>query len=115
MCPRMSYSKQDLLQRFQKYYFEFPSGGLSLDISRMNFPDDYLPSMESRMQKAFSDMAALERGAIANPDENRMVGHYWLRKPTLAPTAEIRREMECSKLRLPGRAMGQILALMRWP
>jgi glucose-6-phosphate isomerase len=30
-------------------------------------------------------MEALEKGAIANPDENRMVGHYWLRNPDLAP------------------------------
>ena len=34
-------------------------------------------------------MDALEKGAIANPDENRMVGHYWLRDPELAPTPEI--------------------------
>jgi len=39
-------------------------------------------------------MAALESGAIANPDENRMVGHYWLRTPSLAPTPEIRKEIE---------------------
>jgi glucose-6-phosphate isomerase len=39
-------------------------------------------------------MAALEKGAIANPDEKRMVGHYWLRQPALAPTAEIRAEIE---------------------
>jgi glucose-6-phosphate isomerase len=39
-------------------------------------------------------MAELERGAIANPDEQRMVGHYWLRQPALAPTREIRREIE---------------------
>jgi glucose-6-phosphate isomerase len=34
-------------------------------------------------------MDALETGGIANPDENRMVGHYWLRAPQLAPTEEI--------------------------
>ena len=34
-------------------------------------------------------MDALERGAIANPDEQRMVGHYWLRAPRLAPNREI--------------------------
>ena len=34
-------------------------------------------------------MAALEGGVIANIDENRMVGHYWLRAPELAPTKEI--------------------------
>ena len=46
------------------------------------------------MQKAFEAMDALEKGAIANPDENRMVGHYWLRNATLAPTPEIRKQIE---------------------
>ena len=45
------------------------------------------------MEKAFVAMDALEKGAIANPDENRMVGHYWLRAPDLAPTAEISAEI----------------------
>src|SRR5208282_3884476 len=62
--------------------------------SRMNFPDDYFASMEGRMQKAFAAMADLEAGGMANPDEERMVGHYWLRHPALAPTAELRREIE---------------------
>jgi glucose-6-phosphate isomerase len=39
-------------------------------------------------------MAALEGGAIANPDEKRMVGHYWLRAPELAPTPELRTAIE---------------------
>ncbi|MFN2476934.1 MAG: glucose-6-phosphate isomerase, partial [Chthoniobacterales bacterium] len=34
----------------------------------------------------------LERGAIANPDEQRMVGHYWLRDAELAP-AELRADV----------------------
>jgi glucose-6-phosphate isomerase len=50
--------------------------------------------MEPGMQKAFADMAALEGGAIANPDENRMVGHYWLRDPERAPTPELQRAIE---------------------
>ena len=41
------------------------------------------------MQAAFAAMDDLERGAIANPDEDRMVGHYWLRAPERAPTPEI--------------------------
>ncbi|HSY54314.1 MAG TPA: glucose-6-phosphate isomerase, partial [Opitutaceae bacterium] len=36
---------------------------------------------------------ALEQGVIANPDEKRMVGHYWLRAPQLAPTKEISSEI----------------------
>ncbi|KAF0894368.1 hypothetical protein E2562_038485 [Oryza meyeriana var. granulata] len=32
----------------------------------------------------FAAMRELEKGTIANPDEGRMVGHYWLRDPGLA-------------------------------
>src|SRR5256714_5094596 len=39
-------------------------------------------------------MRNLEAGGIANPDEKRMVGHYWLRKPLLAPNAELRADIE---------------------
>jgi glucose-6-phosphate isomerase len=39
-------------------------------------------------------MRELEGGAIANPTEKRMVGHYWLRNSALAPNAEIRAEIE---------------------
>jgi len=38
-------------------------------------------------------MAELESGAIANKDEKRMVGHYWLRNPDRAPTPEITKEI----------------------
>ncbi|MDP2137558.1 MAG: glucose-6-phosphate isomerase [Candidatus Didemnitutus sp.] len=75
--------------RFKSLYYQNPRLGFGLDVSRMPFPEDFLPSMESRLQQAFRDLAALERGAIANPDENRMVGHYWLRAPELAPSPEL--------------------------
>ncbi|HTL69194.1 MAG TPA: glucose-6-phosphate isomerase [Lacunisphaera sp.] len=77
-------------ERFKSNYYTNARLGLSLDISRMPFPDDFLPSMEAKITQAFADMKALEAGAIANPDEKRMVGHYWLRAPELAPTAELR-------------------------
>ncbi len=69
------------------------STGLSLDVSRVRFTDEWLASMEPRAQKAFDAMKALEGGAIANPDEGRMVGHYWLRAPELAPTQALREEI----------------------
>ncbi len=83
-----------LWDRYKKYLCSVPSLGMALDISRMNFPDDYLDRMEPEMQKAYKAMDALEAGAIANPDENRMVGHYWLRAPERAPSPEIRKEIE---------------------
>ena len=59
------------------------------DFSYVDFPDDYLGSMQPAIESALQAMGELEGGAIANPDENRMVGHYWLRDPKLAPNAEL--------------------------
>ena len=89
----MNYTKLQWWERFQKYYTEFPELGLAIDLSRMNVDDAFFTAMEPKIQKAFADMDALEKGALANPDEKRMVGHYWLRNPALAPTPEIRREI----------------------
>ena len=89
----MNYTKLQWWDRFQKYHTAFPSIGLALDLSRMNVDDAFFTTMEPRIQKAFEFMAALEKGAIANPDENRMVGHYWLRNPSLAPTLDIAGEI----------------------
>src|SRR5438874_11880432 len=50
--------------------------------------------MQPKIDKAFGAMLELEAGAIANPTEKRMVGHYWLRNPALAPTPEIRKGIE---------------------
>ncbi|MBT3218026.1 MAG: glucose-6-phosphate isomerase [Proteobacteria bacterium] len=37
-------------------------------------------------QQVFSEMEQLEAGSLANTDEGRQVGHYWLRAPLRAPT-----------------------------
>jgi len=79
--------------RFKSLYYHHADLGLALDISRIPFPDDFLAAKDAAMQQAFADMAALEKGAIANPDENRMVGHYWLRAPQLAPTPALAAEI----------------------
>src|ERR1700690_1570387 len=83
----------ELWNRYRQYFCRVDSLDLSLDISRMHFDEAFLASMEPAMQKAFKDMDALESGAIANPDEKRMVGHYWLRAPQLAPTKDIALEI----------------------
>lgn len=76
-------------ERFSKHYLHIDKLGFALDISRMNFSDDFFESTEPKMDCCFEAMDALEAGSIANPDENRMVGHYWLRDPDLAPSSEI--------------------------
>lgn len=90
----MTVSKEYLWRRFKEYYTEFPSIGLALDLSRVNFSDDFFARTKPLTERAFAEMEALEKGAIANKDENRMVGHYWLRNTELSPSTEIRNEID---------------------
>ena len=70
----------------------------SLDYSLMGVEAAWFNKMEPRMQAAYEAMRELEGGAIANPDEGRMVGHYWLRAPHKAPDESIESEIkECLK------------------
>ncbi|HEY2932945.1 MAG TPA: glucose-6-phosphate isomerase [Acidobacteriota bacterium] len=87
-------NKQRLWRKFQRYLYADDELGISIDISRMDFRDDFFEKMNSAIMKAFAAMDELERGAIANRDENRMVGHYWLRNSRLAPTAAIRAQID---------------------
>jgi glucose-6-phosphate isomerase len=79
-----------LWERFQKQYLTVETLGLAIDPSRMKITDGFLADMEPKIQRAYQQMDALEKGAIANPDEKRMVGHYWLRDAARAPEASIR-------------------------
>ena len=82
-----------LWQRYQDWLYYHPDLGLYLDVSRMRVDPTVLTQMQPRFEQAFAAMAALEAGAIANPDEQRMVGHYWLRAPELAPTPALQQEI----------------------
>jgi glucose-6-phosphate isomerase len=92
----MKSSPQSSWQRFKEFYVEFPAIELALDLSRTNMDRAFLKDMAKPMQKVFAAMKALEGGAIANPDEKRMVGHYWLRNSAKAPSATIRQEIEAA-------------------
>jgi glucose-6-phosphate isomerase len=85
--------KLQLWERYKSRLYNEAELGLSVDTSRMNFSDSFLGEMEPRLQMAFADMEQLERGAESNPDEHRMVGHYWLRAPELAPDRAITQEI----------------------
>ncbi len=78
---------------FKENYFSFDALNFAIDVSRVGFPQNYFADNAAMLEKAFADMKALEAGTIANPDENRMVGHYWLRAPQLAPTPELQAEI----------------------
>lgn len=81
-----------LWERYETWLYYHEGLDFYLDISRMNFDDALVETLTPKFEKAFKDMEALEGGAIANPDENRMVGHYWLRDPDRAP-ANLKKEI----------------------
>ena len=83
----------DLWEKYQAGLVVCDEAKLTLDASRIPFADGYRERMEPAFVEAFAAMAALEKGAIANPDEKRMVGHYWLRAPELAPDPAIGQEV----------------------
>ncbi len=86
-------SQHTAWDRFTRKYLILEETGFALDTSRMLYEDTFLEEMAAQCARAFSEMAALEKGAVANPDENRMVGHYWLREPDLAPNEAMRLEI----------------------
>ena len=63
---------------FDTRIFRDTSTGLVVDLSAA-------PTASVDLGPALEGMAALEAGAKANPDEDRQVGHYWLRAPERAP------------------------------
>ena len=71
----------------------YPELGFSIDTSRMDIPADYVDSLSSEISRAFKGIQAIEAGEIMNPDEGRMVGHYWLRNAELAPSEEIKQQI----------------------
>jgi glucose-6-phosphate isomerase len=81
-------------ERFKHYNIYFDTLNFGIDISRIDFDDAFLGEMESTIQAAYAAMQELEAGSIANIDENRMVGHYWLRNPKLAPAKELAEAIE---------------------
>ncbi|KAI3940259.1 hypothetical protein MKW92_028487 [Papaver armeniacum] len=85
-----------LWRRYVDWMYQHKELGLFIDVSRVGFTDEFVEEMEPKFQDAFKKMQELEKGAIANPDEGRMVGHYWLRNPALAPKPILRSQIENS-------------------
>ena len=98
--------KGGLWAEYKAWLYDDPGTGLRLDVSRMGLASDLDRTMAPAFGRAFQAMAELEGGAIANPDEKRMVGHYWLRAPELAPTPAIADEIRTSLTRILAFAEG---------
>jgi glucose-6-phosphate isomerase len=102
-------SELAMWERFREYLLVSEAANVSVDISRMNFGPTFFQEHDALIRRAFDAMDRLEAGAIANPDEQRMVGHYWLRDAAKAPTPEIRKEITAclAKIKRFARAVHQ--------
>lgn len=82
------------MKEYAHQLVRYPDLGISLDFSKLPLTSDFLNRMQPLIDRAYAEMRALEGGAIANPDEGRMVGHYWLRNSSLAPDALIKAQID---------------------
>ena len=64
-----------------------------VDISKVKFTSKDIINLEEKFIDVFSSIKELENGAISNIDENRQVGHYWLRNPSISPSSKIGEEI----------------------
>jgi len=76
-------------ERFCKLLWFNDDLGMWIDISRMKINSNDIEDISPLFNKAINSMNELEKGSIANKQENRLVGHYWLRNPGLAPNENI--------------------------
>ena len=79
----------DNWKRYCDFLFSDDSLGFWLDISKMDVDSKDFEEFKGVFSKAFDSITSLENGSIANLDEGRQVGHYWLRNPKIAPNKEI--------------------------
>jgi glucose-6-phosphate isomerase len=84
------------LDHLDKNFIQLDEPSLSLDLSKMSLSEGWIEPLLPALSQALEAMKELEAGSIANADEKRMVGHYWLRNSKLAPTNEISTQIENS-------------------
>ncbi|MEM7203595.1 MAG: glucose-6-phosphate isomerase [Planctomycetota bacterium] len=85
----MSDTASARFDRFLRWRCALAEPPLEVDFALSGLEEGHVDAMRPRLTAALEAMQALEGGAIANPDEGRMVGHYWLRAPELAPEPEM--------------------------
>ncbi|GLJ19813.1 hypothetical protein SUGI_0358960 [Cryptomeria japonica] len=82
-----------LWNRYLDWLYQHKELRLYIDVSQIRFTDEFVEAMEPKFQSAFKALEELEFGLIANPNEGRMVGHYWLSKSSISPNPNLRQQI----------------------
>ena len=79
----------DRFTRYLRFRSVLDDPFVELDLSYGGLEEADVEVLRPALERALVAMRDLEGGAVANPDEGRQVGHFWLRAPGLAPSPEI--------------------------
>ncbi len=81
-------------EKFSNYLWFNNELNIWLDISKIKFEKGDFDYLSNKFDNVFKALDDLENGAISNIDENRQVGHYWLRNSSIAPNEELKNNID---------------------
>lgn len=96
----MTASKSDRFEDLCRYRVCLDDPFVELDLSCSQLDEPALNALAEPLGRALAAMAKIDDGAVANVDEGRMVGHYWLRAPYLAPDEALQSEIVATLARV---------------
>jgi len=81
-------------KKFSKYLWFNDELNIWIDISKINFVEEDFEAINQKFVNVFKALDQIENGSIANIDEDRQVGHYWLRNSAIAPNPIIKNKID---------------------
>jgi len=81
-------------KKFSNYLWFSHDLNIWIDISKIKFNSDDFQTINQKFVNVFKALEELENGAISNIDENRQVGHYWLRNSSIAPNNILKNKID---------------------
>lgn len=79
----------DRFARYLRFRSVLEDPFVELDLGHSGLAEADVEALQAPLGKALAAMQAIESGSLANADEQRMVGHFWLRAPGLAPSPDL--------------------------
>ncbi len=94
--PSKDLNKHNLInwEKFSNYLWFSDELNIWIDISKINFIEEDFETINQKFVNVFKALDMLENGSIANINENRQVGHYWLRNSSIAPSDILKNKID---------------------
>ncbi len=96
----MTATKSDRFEDLCRWRVCLDDPFVELDLSCGQLDERTMSALAQPLHNALAAMARVDQGAVANADEGRMVGHYWLRAPALAPQDALQDEIVGTLVRI---------------